>query len=260
MLKKFYSTQEEVPEAVRQLYIEQDGRFVLNVEGGFEDVSKLKSALTSERALREGFEKEAKAWKNCGLDSPDKASELLKKVESMSKLDPKTEAERIAQEKINLIRQQLADQAGAENKGLKAENESLTGQLQKLLVDNTAQKVLAEHEGDATLLLPHIRDRIKMVKNSQGTYVTQVLDEAGNPRVNADARDMTVADLVVEMKQDKSFSRAFNGSGASGSGAQGAGAGTGTAANPTVLKTDDPFVLGEHAEGIANGTIVVESP
>jgi len=247
-LKKFYSTQEEIPEAIRSLYVQKDGKFMLDVEGGIEDVTGLKSALGKERARADKAEKDLKSWAESGVENPDKVRELLSQLDTLSKLDPKSEAEKLAQAKIESIRTQLSDTHGKEKKGMQDEIDSLTGQLKEVLVDKEVQRVLSlpEVKGNSTLLLPHIRSKVQMVKNSQGAFIAQVLDEAGNPRVNSDARDI-------------------DGTGASGSGPQGnPGNGEafkpGTVDNPTILRSDDPFVLGEHADAIAEGSVVVESP
>jgi len=266
-LKKFYSTQEEIPEAIRSLYVQKDGKFMLDVEGGIEDVTGLKSALGKERARADKAEKDLKSWAESGVENPDKVRELLSQLDTLSKLDPKSEAEKLAQAKIESIRTQLSDTHGKEKKGMQDEIDSLTGQLKEVLVDKEVQRVLSlpEVKGNSTLLLPHIRSKVQMVKNSQGAFIAQVLDEAGNPRVNSDARDMTITDLVSEFRQDPVFASAFDGTGASGSGPQGnPGNGEafkpGTVDNPTILRSDDPFVLGEHADAIAEGSVVVESP
>jgi len=264
-LKKFYGTQEEIPEALRNLYIQKDGKFVLDIEGGVEDVTGLKSALGKERARADKAEKDLKSWAESGVEAPDKVRELLAQLDTLSKLDPKSEAEKLAQAKIESIKTQLTDSHSKEKKILQDKNVSITSQLKEVLVDKEVQRVLSlpDVKGNATLLLPHIRSKVQMVENSQGTYVAQVLDDAGNPRVNSDARDMSITDLVNEFRQDPVFASAFEGTGSSGSGPQnnaGDNFTPGTVDNPTVLRSNDPFVLGEHAEAIADGSVIVEPP
>lgn len=72
---------EAVPEAVRALYVERDGKFHLDVDG-VPDVTGLKSALESERASAKA---EAKAKKELearysGID-PDKYRQIMSKFE-----------------------------------------------------------------------------------------------------------------------------------------------------------------------------------
>lgn len=257
MLKKFYATQADIPEGLSSFYVEKDGRFILDVEGGIEDVTQLKTALNSERGITADLTKKLKGWSDSGIESPEKARDLLTRVDALSKLDPKQEAEKIAAEKVDLIRTQLATESGAKVKVLESKNERLSKQLSKQLIDTAAYKVLTEtHKGDATLLMPHIRNSVRMVENANGDFVAQVLDEAGNVRVGADAKDMNIADLISEMKGNKSFARAFDGNGASGSGAGGNG-GKGSIDNPMTIDGNDPFETGRHAEGLANGSVVI---
>jgi len=257
MLKKFYATQAEIPEGQASFYVEKDGKFSLDVEGGIEDVTQLKTALTSERGITADLTKKLKGWSDSGIESPEKVRDLLTRVDALSKLDPKQEAERIAAEKVDLIRTQLATEAGAKEGVLQTRNDKLTKQLSKQLIDTAAYKVLTEtHKGDANLLMPHIRNSVRMVENTNGDFVAQVLDEAGNVRVGTDAKDMNISDLISEMKGNKSFARAFDGTGASGSGG-GGGGGNGTVENPTTIDGNNPFETGRHAEGLANGTVVI---
>jgi hypothetical protein len=91
-----------LPDAIHSLYVEQDGKFVLDLDGGIPDVTGLKSALESERAIAKA---EAKAKKELearynGVD-PDKYKEFLAKAE-------KAEEEKMI---LEGKQQELADRA-----------------------------------------------------------------------------------------------------------------------------------------------------
>src|ERR1700751_2111090 len=64
-----------VNENLRPLYVEKDGKFVLDVDG-IEDTSALKGALQKERKEREAKERQIKAWEKLGK-TPDDIAELL---------------------------------------------------------------------------------------------------------------------------------------------------------------------------------------
>jgi hypothetical protein len=90
---------EAVPETVRALYVEKDGKFQLDVSGlpVVEDVSGLKSALEKERIAREKAEKARKDFEKRfeGID-PEKTRELMAQFEDAD------EAKLIAQGKAGI--------------------------------------------------------------------------------------------------------------------------------------------------------------
>lgn len=90
----------------------------------------------------------------------------------------------------------------------KAENVKLKGSLEKILIENAAHSALAEHKGNATLLLPHIKQQAKVVEEA-GEFVVRVVDEKGDVRVNGVNGYMGVADLVKDMKANKVYAGAF---------------------------------------------------
>jgi len=255
MIKDLKELPGALGEALKEFYRKlDDGTYQLD---GYEDDEALKSALTKERSRANGYEKDLKAWKEAGIDDPGKVRDLLGQVEELSRLDPKKEAEKIAEQKINLIRSQLAEQAGKESKELKAKNQSLTAQLSNEKIDSHATKLLAEHKCKSIkVLLPHIKNAVKMAEDAQGNWAVQVVDEAGNPRIGKDAKNMNLVDLVNEMKASPDFAFAFDGSGTKGSGGKGDPVNGGV---PQILNSSDPYVLGRNADKIASGEVVVQN-
>ena len=71
---------EGLEEGFQKLYEEKDGGYVLSVDG-VEDTSALRSALQKERADREKFSKQVKAWEALGK-TPEEISELLAKLDA----------------------------------------------------------------------------------------------------------------------------------------------------------------------------------
>ena len=67
-LKAVYDSKDAVPEAQRDLYVEHEGKFVLDAEG-VQDVGGLKSALDRLKAERKDLMAQAEKFK--GVD-PDK--------------------------------------------------------------------------------------------------------------------------------------------------------------------------------------------
>lgn len=94
-----------LPDAIHSLYVEQDGKFVLDLDGGIPDVTGLKSALESERAIAKA---EAKAKKELearynGVD-PDKYKEFLEQAEKAEedRLKAAGEHQKLADKQLEL--------------------------------------------------------------------------------------------------------------------------------------------------------------
>ena len=83
--------------------------------------------------------------------------------------------------------------------------------LDKELIENVAIKAIDKEEGNAMLLLPHIKPHLMTQRNDEtGNYETVVVDGSGNPRINEkDGNPFTVSDLIAEFKANEIYSGAF---------------------------------------------------
>lgn len=196
-----------------------DGTYLLSVEGvnGFalENVTGLKNTLATER---ENARKAGELVSKFGDLDPEKARDALGKVEKMSKWTPE---EKVADQ----LKAQVAQVEGKYTAELKSKAEreaKLHGIVTKLLVDSEVRRVIAD-KGSATLLLPHMRDRIR-VEERNGEFVPVVVDEKGTPRISmksGSSDPMGIEEYVLSTKNDKDLSHGWFGSGHSGSGAAG---------------------------------------
>ncbi|KWT70760.1 Phage protein [Hyphomicrobium sulfonivorans] len=219
MLKAIIDTVDGLPDAVKEHYKQgDDGKFVLTVEAvnGFslEDVTGLKNALGKERSTREALEKATAKFKD--LD-PDKAREALAKMAELSEIDPQKEADKLAQAKVDAIKAQLLESHG---KDLKTRDDTLSAyrtQIEKLLIDSAATSALADAKGSIDLLLPHIRNAARVVEKD-GAFAVEIVKPDGSPKVNGKGDNMSITELVAEMRQSDVFGRAFEASGHSGTG------------------------------------------
>lgn len=225
-LKAVIDKLEDVAEGVRGEYRAANtndgetlkGKFILDVTAlgglGLENVEGLKSALGKERRRADDAEGKVKGF---GDLDPAKTVAALAELEDLKKLDPKKEADKLAEVKV-----QAATQA------MKADHEKVLGdekkrsagyreQVGKLLVDNVATSALTEHKGSVELLLPIIKSNTRLKETDSG-FEVEVVDVSGNVRFGKDAKPMTVAELVADLKADAKFGRAFDASGKSGSG------------------------------------------
>lgn len=219
-IKAIVETLDDVPETVRDFYAESDGKYVLQVEAadGFalENVTGLKATLGKEMSRRKELEKIAKKFE--GLD-PEKAREAIEKYEEFGNLDPRKEADKIAQAKVDQITKQLVEKHAGEVRAREERAALLTRKIESLLIDSAATAALAEAGGSVKLLLPHIRSRTRVVEND-GEFSVEVLDENGIVQVDANGAPVKIAGLVAAMKGSEEFGPAFKASGHDGSGKQ----------------------------------------
>jgi hypothetical protein len=208
MLKFQLDTLEGVDEAVRALYTEKDGKFVLGIEGlpQQEDVSGLKAKvdeLLGEKKLAEKKAREAEE------------AARLEREEAARKSGNVEELERSWTEKFTRREAEL-------NGMLEQERGTLSGQIRDLTVGRTATDIASALavQGSAKALLPHIERRLS-VEQRDGKPVVVVLDAQG--KLSA----ATLDELKAEIANDAAFAPLIAGSKASGGGAGGAGGGGG---------------------------------
>lgn len=87
MLKPMLDNLEGLDETTAALYVENDGKYRLNVEGGFkthDEINGLTTALNKERDARSKLEKQVKKFD--GIEDP---SEAMKAIETLKNLDQK---------------------------------------------------------------------------------------------------------------------------------------------------------------------------
>ncbi|MDR1648770.1 MAG: hypothetical protein LBR71_00790 [Synergistaceae bacterium] len=204
---------EGLEEGLRKLYEEKDGEYVMSVEG-IEDTTGLKNALQKERADREKFAKQVKAWEALGK-TPEEISELLAKLDE----DEAKRAEKAGE--WEKVKAQLLDSHKKELEKKDGDIAKMRLALESHLVDAAATAAIAELKGVPQLLLPHVKTAVKVVE-ADGRYTVQVVDAAGTPRVNAKGDLLSIKELVEEMRQSDVFGgRAFESTGTSGGGAGG---------------------------------------
>jgi hypothetical protein len=210
MLKFQLDTLEGVDEAVRALYTEKDGKFVLGIEGlpQPEDVSGLKAKVDELLGEKKLAEKKAREAEELARTEREEAARKSGNVE---------ELEKSWSEKFNRREAEL-------NGLLEQERGTLSGQIRDLTVGRNATDIASALAipGSAKALLPHIERRLS-VEQRDGKPVVVVLDQQG--KLSA----ATLDELKAEFANDTAFAPLIAGSKASGGGAAGAGGGGGAA-------------------------------
>lgn len=186
----------------------------LSVEG-IDDPVELKKAKDKERDARKAAEKQIK-------DLQAERDALIQERDEMLKGNvPKGDVEKLETSyKTKLEKRE---------KELTGEISTLRTKMQTLLVDDVAKSMAVRISISPDVILPHIRSRLT-VEESNGDYVTKVLDAKGAPSAS------TVEDLEKEFLANKAFSPILTGSKASGGAGGGSGnGGAGSGANGSAI-------------------------
>lgn len=184
---------------------EADGKYYLPVEG----LTEIKSALN--RANREAAERRKALEAFEGFDP-----EEYKRLREQADQTARAEAEKKGQ--YDALLKQHQDKFTEKETKWASREKALLASLEQNLVDAQASAALSMEKGIVELLLPHVKRFVRVVEE-EGTFVAKVVDAHGNPRINDKHEPMTIHQLVMEMKANPTYGRAFEGQGASGGGA-----------------------------------------
>lgn len=203
---------DSVPETFRSLYEEREGKYVLNdvLKRKVLDNTGLKTALENERKASSTYKKQAKALEELGK-TPEEIKEILDRATQQELADAEKKGE------WEKLRQQMVDKHTKQLDLVEGEKKALRQTLEKYLVEAEASRLLAEAKGNATVLLPHVKNQTRVVEKD-GEYLVLVVDAKGDPRVDVNGNYLTIKDLVNEMRSSDVFGCAFQGTGATGSG------------------------------------------
>lgn len=138
-LKAVVASLDEVPEAYRSLYVQKNGKYVLDAEG-VEDVTGLKSALEKERLSKGEVEKSLKDIKaHLGDADPAKAALAMKQL---AELEAKAELGEIPE----TLRPKVEKLVDVRTERMRTEHDNQLKAYAKQLEDEKTKRVAVEGE------------------------------------------------------------------------------------------------------------------
>lgn len=217
MLKGIIDKQEEIPEALKDFYVEKNGRFYLQVEGMDHDENwtGLKTSYQKVLAEKKELESRFKPWKSFEK-SPDEIRQALEDYENLKSVNPANLKEDL-EKRINAVKQQMIQQHEAEKSQLTKDLEQARTQLRNHLIHAKAAEAINSAEGIAKPLLPLLLNR--MDTDDQNRVF--IRDDSGNPMVNSKGEYMDPAEFLNALKQDPDYKGLFRAKPSSGSGSTG---------------------------------------
>ncbi|HSW65279.1 MAG TPA: hypothetical protein VLH56_18505 [Dissulfurispiraceae bacterium] len=193
-------------DSIRSLYVESNGKFTLDVDG-IDKAESVQTAIRREREARKEAEKRLKELGNLSRED----------IDELESLRAEAAKARGAEDIVNQLKARHQKELEAREKQAQAYRAS----LEKTVLESTASKLLAEHKGNVSLLMPHIQSALR-VEEADGQF--QVVP----------ANAASLEEVVTGLKS--TFPQAFSDSGHSGGGAPGGGGGGGIGKGKTISR------------------------
>lgn len=148
-------------------------------------------------------------------------------------------------EQVEAVKENLTKAHATEVEKLQTREQSLMKALQTHLVDGVVTSAINAAHGNATLLAPHISQRVKMIEED-GEFRAIVVDDKGTERfsVTKAGERMGIDELVTEFKTKDTFASAFD----TGNRGGGAGGGGGKTQKNPFLKGSPEYNLTDQAK------------
>lgn len=215
---------DKVPEQFRALYgtqAGQDGKFAVNP-----DLSKVAEGINGFNRTTKQLREQIKGFKPTDLsplaefgDTPEAIAEAVK-----AKIAEAGGAKGMeVQKQVDAARASIAEANKKELEKRDQRNQALQAQLYGMMVDSAAVSAVAEAKGVPELLLPFIKQQVKVVEQD-GQFKVQVVDGQGEVRYGATGAPMTIKELVTEMKANEKYGRLFESEAPAGGGMRPGGA------------------------------------
>lgn len=249
-IKSVYAKKDEIPEGKEDLFIEQDGKWVLDTDvDEHPQVQGLKSAYGKEQERRKTMGVRLKAFEALGHE-PDDLEKVIEMAENAA--GGKKGANDLAAWKEQTV------------KAHKAQVDKLTAGIQKrdavlgqILGENELRKEMGADALSMTALLAIAKPLVKVdFDEESGQAAVAVIDEKGQKRVaNGQGQAFTIKDLVTELKANPDLKALWKGTDSRGSGAGGE---KGRMEATKVIAAGDEAAFLANLKGIADGSVAVQ--
>ena len=221
-VKSHYSPDTSNPDVFRLSITPVDGVELVNANG-------LKTALQKERSQVSSLKSSLSSFDGLNAEEARTAMselELLRKEGNgnQTRDEIRAELDAVYVTKFAADRDSLTKKFSSDIDAKDLRINSLSGQLERQLIDGEAIKAITEAGGSVPLLIRELRAVSKAIVLENGNTVTRIFDDNGQERMSPKAGSsdpMTYTEYVAELRGNKSFAGAFKADGKSGSGATG---------------------------------------
>lgn len=255
-LKAILDSLDGLPDAVKSEYKEQDGKFVLDVtpvDGlALENTKGLKTALEKERSERR---KATERIALLGDYDPDVIKEAVSKLEEIKSWDP----DKKVSEAVKAREAQIIELHKKELGKVSSKADTLRRHLERVLIDQAAERAIAEAKGNVKLLLPHVKSSLRVREDGE-RFFAEVVNENGEARIgDKDGQPMSISQFVEELRTSPDFASAFSASDSRGSGSSGSSGSRGSSNGTGRVITRDDLANGRfNPEDLAAGKVAIQ--
>lgn len=214
---------EQVPEALRPLYIETEndaGETVhrFNIDVASKKLTDFDKTVGQRQEARKAL---ADVTASLGGKKPEQIMERLAELEAAEKERSKATATKKGD--FDKLKKELESEHQRDRAEWEKKNTKLANALTSALIDTQAMAEMSAMGAKAKALLPHVRSKVKVVELENGNHVVRVTDpDGGEDGFRTHIRSgepMTIRHLLEEMAEDDDFKPLFPDDGRAGSGA-----------------------------------------
>lgn len=264
MLPAIRENLEELTEEEQKHYVERDGKFFLEVEAAegiaLEDVKGLKTTIETLRGTERKLNADLTTIREKYEDiDPDEARNAIKKFAEVKDWNGD---QKIA-EAVDASKRELVKAHKKEVEVLQEDLADTQTQLTDAIVNTKIVEALQKEEGNVELLLPHVKKHVRMVKNTAGKWMPEVVNDNNEPKVgDSEGNPMTITQYIQDMKTQKTFAAAFPGANSTGTGGNSSSEGDGTQHKTTkskgTINASDGKAMSNSVDDIATGKTKVD--
>lgn len=249
-------TIDKVPEQFRGIYTEGEGddagKFVVGT--AFKATAEAISGFNkSNKTLRKEISEAKKGKVDLSSLSTygDDPTSILEGIQtaitaaSSTKNQDVDKAVKSAKEAMTLANKTAMDKSDQRNQGLQ-------NQLYSLLVENNATSAIAEAKGVPELLMPFVKNQVK-VSEEDGEFKVNVIDSDGEVRYGATGSQMSIKELITEMKSNEKYGRLFESEAPPGGGMPPGGGNRKPTPKGHVLSANEKIAAGLNKGQFTNG-------
>lgn len=199
---------DKVPEKFRVLYGQQagdDGKF--KVADNYAPIAEsINGFNTTTKTLRQQL-KDKNVDLSALAEYGDSPADIAVKVKEAIEAAGASKNQDV-QKQIEGVKNGLTEAHKKELEKASTRNQALQNQLYGLMVENSATAAVAELKGLPDLLMPFIKQQVKVVEED-GQFKVTVIDAQGEVRYGSTGSPMTIKELVTEMKANEKYGRLF---------------------------------------------------
>ena len=287
MLKAVLENLDGLSDEIKAHYASKDGKFILDVAKtnglGLENVDGLKSTVEKLRASEKALQTEIKTTEDAlksaqtihkeyiakydGIDA-EQARSALSKIDDIKNWNGEEKVKEAVQSAVTQIEQKMQtklDEVVKQNtttvESLQNDLADSQSQLQEAIVTTKIVEAISKENGNVDVLMPHVRNQVAMVKDGHGKWKPEVHKADGTPRIgDSVGNDMTITQLVQEMKSQETFAGCFSGANSSGTGkthSSETGSHRKTQDGAKIIEAADTKGMSQNLEDIATKKVIV---